>query len=113
MVRIEPDPEQLPCLGERIKFHCEIMIPTSTLIWTLPTNEILEFGILNVGDVRNSSDKVYSTTLTGKTEDDDPNTHRFFFTSVLLILVPNTGSNLTCSGAGTDTVKSSTTISLW
>ena len=45
MVRIEPDPEQLPCLGER----SEIMIPTSTLYWTN------EFGILRivvVGDVR-------------------------------------------------------------
>ena len=113
MVRIEPDPEQLPCLGERIKFHCEIMIPTSTLNWILPTNEILEFGILRiVGDVRNSSDNVYSATLTGNTEDDDPNTDRFLFTSTLVILVVGNGSNLTCSGAGTDTVESSTTISL-
>ena len=95
MVRIEPDTEQLPCLGERIKFHCEIMIPTSTLYWTLPTNDILEFGILkNVGDVRNSSDNVYSATLTGKTEDDDPYTHRFLFTSTLVILVVSNGSNL-------------------
>ena len=112
MVRIEPDPEQLPCQGERIKFHCEIMIPTSTLYWTLPSDKILEFGIQKkVGDVRNSSDNVYSATLTGKTEDDDPNTERFLFMSTLVILVANNGSNLTCSGAGTDTVKS-TTISL-
>ena len=48
MVRIEPDPEQLPCLGER----SEIMIPTSTLYWTLPTNEFGILRIVVVGDVR-------------------------------------------------------------
>ena len=112
LVRLEPDPQQImPCSWQRMKFQCQSMIPTATLTWILPTGEILEFSVIkNVGDVRNSSDNVYSATLTGKTEDDDPNTERFFFTSVVQILMTNNGSNLSCSAAGTETVKDTTTI---
>ena len=82
------------------------------MAWTLPTGDVLEFGVLrNVGGVRNSSDNVYSATLTGKTEDGDPNTGRFFFTSTLLILEPVNGSNITCSGGtGADAVEGGTTV---
>ena len=93
------DLQQLPCPHQRIEFQCQTLVPSSALTWTLPTGVELEFGALrNVGDVRNSSDNVYSTTLTEKTEDDDPNTDRFFFTSILLVLQPVNGSNLTCEG---------------
>ena len=99
LVRTEPDPQQLPCPQQRIEFLCQILVPSSVLTWTLPTGDQLQFSILrNIGDVRNSSDNVYSATLTGKTEDDDPNTDRFFFTSTLLILEPVNGSTLTCTG---------------
>jgi hypothetical protein len=112
LVRLEPDPQQImPCSWQRMQFQCQSMIPSATLTWILPTSEILEFSVIkNVGDIRNSSDNVYSATLTGKTEDDDPNTERFFFTSVLQILMTSNGSNLSCSAAGTETVKDTTTI---
>ena len=73
--------------------------------------EVLQFGVLrNVGDVRTSSDSIYSATLTGKTEDDDPNTDLFFFTSALLILEPVNGSILTCTGIRSDPMTNSTTV---
>ena len=111
LVRTEPDPQQLPCPQQRIEFQCQVLIPSTTLIWTLPTGVELEFGVLrNVGDVRNTSDNVYSATLTQKTEDNDPNTDRFFFTSTLLVLQPVNGSNLTCKGE--DIMGLGTTISV-
>ena len=74
------------------------MIPVTSLAWTLPSSNILEFGALrNVGDVRNSSDGNYIATLTQKMEDDDPNSDRFFYTSTLLVLEPVNGLNLTCT----------------
>ena len=107
LVRTEPDPQQLPCPQQRMEFQCQILVPSSALTWTLPSGVIMEFGVRrNVGDVRNSS--VYSATLTEKTEDDDPNTDRFFFTSTLLVLQPVNGSNLTCKGD--DVMRLGTTI---
>ena len=110
--RTEPDSQKVPCPQQMIELECEIMVPTATLIWTLPTGEMLEFGVLrNVGDVRNSPDKVYNATLTGKREDNDPATDRFFFTSTLLILEPDNQTTLTCTGSGgVDPVEKSTTI---
>ena len=112
VVRIKPDPQQLPCPQQMIEFQCEILVPTTTLIWGLHTGEMLEFGVLrNVGDVRSSSDNVYSATLTAKREDDDPNTDRFFFASTLLIREPVNQTTLTCTGSGgVDPVDKSTTI---
>ena len=111
LVRTEPDPQQLPCPHQRMEFQCQILIPSSALTWTLPTGVIVEFGVRrNVGDARNSSDNVYSATLTEKTEDDDPNTDKFFFTSTLLVLEPVNGSNLTCKGD--DIMGLGTTISV-
>ena len=108
-MRTEAEPQQLPCPHQRIVFQCQILVPSTALTWTLPTGVILEFGVLrNVGDVRNST--LYSATLTEKTEDDDPNTDLFFFTSTLLILQPVNGSMLTCGGDGA--MNSDTTISL-
>ena len=114
LVRTKPGPEQLPCSQLRVEFICQIMVPSASLIWTLPTGEQLEFSILNnVGDIRNSSNNIYSANLTNKTEDTDPVTHRFLFSSSLLILQPVNGSNLTCSGGTVaDPVKSSSTITL-
>ena len=110
-MRTEPDPQQLPCPQQRIEFQCQVLTPSTTLTWTLPTGVELEFGVLrNVGDVHNTSDNVYSATLTEKTEDDDPNTDRFFFTSTLLVLLAVNGSNLTCKGE--DIMGLGTTISV-
>jgi hypothetical protein len=112
VVRIKPDPQQLPCPRQMIEFQCQILVPTATLIWSLHTGEMLEFGVLrSIGDVRSSSDNVYSATLTGKREDDDPSTDRFFFASTLLIREPLNQTTLTCTGVGgVDRVDNSTTI---
>ena len=112
VVRIKPDPQQLPCPQQMIEFQCEILVPTTTLIWGLHTGEMLEFGIVrNVGDVRSSFDNLYSATLTGKREDNDPLTDRFFLTSTLLIREPVNQTTLTCTGGGgADPVDKSTTI---
>ncbi|CAI8031893.1 hypothetical protein GBAR_LOCUS18060 [Geodia barretti] len=109
---VRTEPEQLPCPQQRIEFQCETIVASQTLIWTLPTSDTIEFGVLRtVGDVRNSSDNVYSATLTNKIEDEDPNTDRFFFTSTLLVLEPANRSNLTCTGGtAAASVKMSTTI---
>jgi hypothetical protein len=110
--RTKPDPQQLPCPQQMIEFQCEILVPTTTLIWGLHTGEMLEFGVLrSVGYVRSSPDNVYSATLTEKREDDDPDTERFFFTSTLLIREPVNQTTLSCTGGGgADPVDKSTTI---
>ena len=97
-----------------IKFECEILVPTATLIWTLPNDEILEFGVLkNIGEERSSPNNDYIATLTGKMEDSDPETDRFFFTSTLLVKEPINGTTLTCTGGGgADPVEESTEITL-
>ena len=98
--RIEPDPGQLPCPSQTVMYQCQILVPSSGLIWTLP-NGTLQFSIIsNEGAVRPTSpgDGVYTATLTSKTEDDDPGTDLFFFTSTLLILETVNGTNITCSG---------------
>ena len=112
--RTEPDPQLLPCPNQKIMVQCQIMVPTTSLTWTLPSDDSLEFGVLqNVNDVRNSSDNTYSATLTGKAEDNDPNTDLFLFTSTLLVLDPVNGSTLTCGGAAVGgQVENTTTIKL-
>ena len=103
--------QQLPCPQQRVEYKCKITVPTTVLTWTLPTGDGLEFGALrNVGDVRNSSDNVYSATLTEKTKYNDTNTERFYFTSTLLVLEPVNGSTLTCDGSNVE--SESTTITL-
>ena len=98
--RIEPDlaTQEFPCPHQIVKYKCQTLIPTATLIWRLPSgNTLPEFGGgSSVGRVRNSSDDQFSATLTGKMEDNDPYTDCFFFTSTLLILEPINGSSLTC-----------------
>ena len=100
--RIEPDHGQLLCPNQRVMYQCRILVPSSVLIWTLPNGDgTLEFHILNSeGDVRLSppDDGVYTATLTSKTEDNDPGTDRFFFTSTLLILETVNDTSLTCTG---------------
>ena len=102
----------MPCPQQMIELQCEIMVPTTTLTWTLPTRDLLEFGVSrNVGFVRTSSDNMYSANLTGKRVDNDPDTDRFFFSSTLLILEPVNQTTLTCTGSGgVDPVEKSTTI---
>ena len=115
--RIEPDHGQVPCPNQRLIYQCQILVPSSGLIWTLPNGDgTLQFDILsNEGDVRPSfpGDGVYTAILTNMTEDDDPGTNRFFFTSTLLILETVNGTSLTCSG-GTlaNPVENSTDINL-
>ena len=76
------------------------------LTWTLRTGDTLVFNAAReVGDVRKSSDNIYSATLTEKRKDDD----YIFFTSTLLVLEPVNGSNITCTGAGAATLVDITT----
>ena len=86
--RIEPGPGQLPCSQQTVMYLCQVMVPSTSLIWAIPNGMELEFGVLReVGNIRNSSDDVYSTNLTSKMEDTDPDSDRFFFSSTLLILM--------------------------
>ena len=115
--RIEPDPGQLPCPDQRVMYQCQILVPSSVLTWTLPNSDgTLEFDILsNVDDVRPPppGDGVYTAILTSKTEDDDPGTNRFFFTSTLLILETVNETAVTCSGGtGANPVKDNTDLIL-
>ena len=115
--RIEPDPGQLPCPNQRVMYQCRVLVPSSGLTWTLPNGDgTLEFSILsNVDDVRPTppGDGVYTATLTSKTEDGDPGTDRFFFTSTLLILETVNGTSLTCAGGTVvNPVENSTDIIL-
>ena len=112
--RIEPDPGQLPCPQQTVKYLCQVMVPSTYLIWAIPNGMELEFGVLReVGNIRNSSDDVYSANLTSKMEDTDPDSDRFFFSSTLLILETVNGSNITCAGGTVgDPVEDSTDIIL-
>ena len=95
---IEPATQEFPCPHQIVQYKCQTLIQTATLTWRLPSGDTLpEFtGNGSVGRVRNSSDDQFSATLSGKIEDDDPDTDPFFFTSTLLILKPTNGSSLTC-----------------
>ena len=91
------------------------MVPTAILTWTLPDNSFLEFDrVSDFGVAMNSSDNVYSATLTNRTDDNDQSTStRFFYTSTLLVLQPVNESTLMCAGgSGADPVVNSTTIIL-
>ena len=87
------------------------MITTFALQWAVPTGGPLEFGGgSDIGDMANSSDNVYSATLTDKTVDPNSN-NRLFFTSTLLVLEPVNRSTLSCTGvSGADPVENITTI---
>ena len=113
--RTEPDPssQQFPCPGQRVEYECRILISTISLTWILPSGETLrEFtGVSSVGAVRNSSDEQYSATLTGKMEDDDPNSDYFFFNTTLLMLNPTNGSIVTCRGTiMTNVIQGNSTV---
>ena len=112
--RIEPDPGQLPCPQQTVKYLCQVMVPSTSLIWAIPNGMKLEFGALGeVGEIRNSTDNVYSANLTNKMEDTDPDSDRFFFSSTLLILGTVNGSTITCSGGTVASpVQASTDIKL-
>ena len=89
------------------------MVSSTALTWTLPDNSFLEFDrVSDFGVAINSSDNVYSATLTSRTDDNDPSTStRFFFTSTLLVLEPVNGSTLTCAGGSVaDPMENTTTI---
>ena len=113
LVRTEPDPHKLPCPQERIEFQCQIQVFSYILAWTLPNGDLLEFaGSSNIGDSVNSSDNIFTATLTNK-KDDPSNRLRFIFTSTLAIFQPTNGSNLTCiGGSAGDPVDQTTTIIL-
>ena len=112
--RIEPDPAQLPCPQGTVKYLCQIMEPSSALTWTIPTGGPLEFSIAReVGEIRNSTDNVYSANLINKMEYTDPDSDRFFFSSTLLILETVNGSTIACTGGtAADPVEHSTDIIL-
>ena len=113
LVRTKPDPHKLPCPQERIEFQCKIQVFSYVLAWTLPNGDLLEFaGSPNVGDTVNSSDNIFTATLTHK-KDDPSNRLQFIFTSTLAIFQPINGSNLTCiGGSAGDPVEQTTTIIL-
>ena len=97
-MRVDPDPQQqeFPCPHQSIEFRCQVFVSALAIQWTVPNGEPLEFaGTNNIGAVDNSSDNVYSATLTNKTGDSNSNS-RFFFTSTLLVMEPVNGSSLTC-----------------
>ena len=98
--RIEPDPaiQEFPCPHQIVQYKCQTLLPTAALTWRLPSGDTLpDFtGGSSVGTVRNSSDDQFSATLTGKMEDNDPDTDLFFFNSTLLIVNTTNNSILTC-----------------
>ena len=109
--RIEPDPGEVPCPQQTVIYLCQVMAPSFSLIWTIPTGDPLEFSIAtDVGKIINSTDNVYSANLTSKM--DVPGSERDIFSSTLLILETVNGSTITCTGAGTDPVEDSTDIIL-
>ena len=116
--RLEPDPvtQEFLCPHQIVQYKCQTLIPAVALTWRLPSGDTLpDFtGGSSVGRVRNSSDDQFSATLTGKMEDDDPDTDGFFFfTSTLLILEPINGSILTCiASVGGSLSQGNTTIIL-
>ena len=115
--RIEPDHGQLPCPNQRVMYQCRVMVPSSGLTWTLPNDDgTLQFSIIsNEGDVRPTplGYELYIATLTSKTEDGDPGSDLFFFTSTLLILETVNDTTVTCSGGtGANPVENSPDIIL-
>ena len=117
LVRTEPDPtsQELPCANQIIVYECQQLIPSESLIWTLPNNETLRFSLLrDIDDTEPpdpSDDDNYIATLTNKTEGDEIDT--FFFTSTLMILEPVDGSTVTCTGGtASNAVSGDTTIIL-
>ena len=110
--RIEPDPGQLPCPQQTVKYLCQVMVPSFSLAWTLPNGGPLQFSIAtDVGVIMNSTDNVYSANLTSKM--DVPGSDRDIFSSTLLILETVNGSTITCAGATVgDPVEDSTVIIL-
>ena len=113
LVRTEPDPtsQELPCANQIIVYECQQLIPSESLIWILPTNEILRFSILrDINDTRTSNDDNYIATLTNKIDGEVTDT--FFFTSTLMILEPVDGSTVTCIGTISNIVSGDTTVTL-
>ena len=99
LVRTEPDPtsQELPCANQRIEYECQQLIPSESLIWSLPNNEALRFSFLrDIDDIETSDDNNYIATLTNKTEGEEIDT--FLFTSTLMILEPVDRSTVTCRG---------------
>ena len=99
LVRTEPDPtsQELPCANQIIVYECQQLIPSDTLIWTLPNNVILRFSFSrDINNTVTSDDGNYIATLTNKIEGNETDT--VFFTSTLMILEPVDGSTVTCTG---------------
>ena len=115
--RTEPDPnsQEFPCPHQRVQYECTTLRPVAVMTWILPSGVGLGFtGASPVGRVRNSSDDQFSTTLTRKMEDEDPDSDDFFFTSTLLIIDPVNESDIICSGtaASGNVFKGNTTLVL-
>ena len=112
LVRTQPDPtsQELPCANQMIVYECQQLIPSESVIWTLPNNEELRFSLLrDINDTETSDDDNYIATLTNKSEGEMTDT--FLFTSTLMILVPVNGSTVTCTGGTTsNSVSIDTTI---
>ena len=91
-------------------YECQQLIPSESLIWTLPNNEILRFSLSrNINDIETSDDDNYIATLTNKIEGNETDT--VFFTSTLMILEPVNGSTVTCTGGiSPNLVNAETTI---
>ena len=112
LVRTEPDPtsQELPCANKIIVYECQQLIPSESVIWSLPNNEALRFSLLrDINDTVTSDDDNYIATLTNKIDGEEDDT--FLFTSTLMILEPVNGSTVTCiGGTTTNVVSNDTTI---
>ena len=98
-MRTKPDPtfQELPCANQIIVYECQQLIPSQSLIWTLPNDETLRFSLLrDINNTEPSDDDNYIATLINKTEGEVTDT--FLFTSTLMILEPVDGSTVTCTG---------------
>lgn len=94
-------------------FQCSILLFSYVLTWTLPNGDFLQFAASsNIGEMTNSSDDMFTATLTNKTED-PTNIFRYLFTSTIIVFEPTNGSNLTCLGGNEDDhVEETTTITI-
>ena len=106
LLRTDPDETfgQLPCPGHNVVYECQIN-GSSFLRWELPPDTYLSYsGGSTIGVIRNSSDDKYSANLTMLIEDNIEFSEYFLFQSTVLLVKPQNGTVIACSGAaGPDT----------
>ena len=103
---IEPDPtsQQLPCFNQRVVYECRILVESTGLTWSLPTNDTpsLSFwGSEMAGTTRSSSVGQFIAVLDKSDPIPGNFTDAYLMTSTLQIQPPLahlTGSTLQCAG---------------